>query len=214
MKISILAILLSSTAVFATMASETSPAIYTDFGIQGKQYDIKEENIMDMIKTNVKAFKSDINVQKTIESELLIRSTGKTSLPLCLKDFNKAPEPDYFSVPEDVLNPVGRKVLSKGELIKSKLKSMQILDLCFVDGRNKIVLDNQIISMLKTNPKCTFMVSDESVLDVRKRFENINIFPTSEQYEKRFGVKCYPTIIHMEEDTKQIKQISYEKYKN
>lgn len=201
--------------LFADFKSETTPAIYHDFGIQGKEYKILEKNILDEINYEVKNFKMDpVETKKIVESEIVARSTGKSSLPLCMKDLNLKPVIDYGKFPENVFNPAGRLIFKKGDPIKSELKAGQELDLCFVDGRNDIVLYNQINYMSKLKPDCTFLVSGKSVVPLRLKFENLKIYPTSKVYEDRFSVKCYPSLLHFEKDIKQTHYMSYEQFKN
>jgi hypothetical protein len=201
--------------LFADFKSETTPSVYHDFGVYGKEYKIIEKDILEEINTEVKnyAINSD-ETEKIIKAQIEERSTGLSKLPLCAKDSQLKPEIDYGIVPEDVYNPVGRKILNKGDKIKSEIKNGQSLDLCFVDARNKIVLSNQINSMIKTNPNCIFLVAGKSVIPIRKDFPDYKIFPTSKMQEDRFGIKCYPAVIHMEKDTKQINYMSYDKFKN
>lgn len=201
--------------LFADFKSETTPAVYHDFGVQGKEYKILEKNILEEINYEVKNFKLDpVETKKTVEKEIIARSTGESSLPLCMKDLSLKPVIDYGKFPEDVYNPAGRLIFKKGDPVKSELKAGQELDLCFVDGRNDIVLYNQINYMHKIKPNCTILVSGKSVVPLRKKFEDFNIYPTSKIYEERFGVKCYPAILHFEKDTKEAKYMSYEHFKN
>lgn len=210
-------ILISLLAVnlFADFKTETTPAVYHDFGVHGKEYKILEKDLLEEIEDGVKNFKIDPKeTEKAIKVQIKERSTGISTLPLCIKDSKLKPEFDYGTVPEDIYNPLGRKILSKGQKIKSEIKGGRFLDLCFVDGRNKIVLSNQIKYMKKTNPGCTFLVSGTSVVPLRELFPDDRIYPTNKSQEDRFGVKCYPAILHMEKDTKQFTYMSYDRFKN
>lgn len=199
----------------ATLEELTTPGEYVDFGSFGKEYQIKEKNIMKEIEEKAKAFSFDSKeVQDTIKKQVVEAAFEKTDKPLCLKDKKMAPEIDYATISEDIYNPLGRLIYSKGQKIKAPIKAGQKLDLCFVDSRILPVGQNQINTFLKEYPECTFLVANKNVLLLRKIYPDLKIFPTSQVQEDRFGVECYPATIHMEGETKEITYHSYDKFKN
>lgn len=198
-----------------TLNELTTPTEYIDLGTHGKEYKILENDILVEIETEAKKFSfNSKEVQDTVKKQVIEAAFETTEKPLCVKDIHKMPEIDYASIPENIYNPVGRKIYSKGDKIKAPLKGGQILDLCFIDSRIIEVGKNQINSFIKTNPECTFLVANKNVLSLREIYPSLKIFPTSKSQEDRFNVDCYPAIIHMENDTKETFYHSYDKFKN
>lgn len=188
---------------------------YIDFGVNGRTYPILENDFEEEIKKKVQEFKIDQEeVRKQVIAEVKKAALKTTNLPLCLKDKNMKPEIDYVAVPENVFNPLGRLIYSKGQKLESKIPAGKTLDLCFVDGRNKIATKNQINELSKIYPKCIFLIANENVLYLREEFKDKEIFPTSKPQEDRFGIECYPATVHMELNTKENKYYSYDRFKN
>lgn len=188
---------------------------YIDFGVNGRTYPILENDFEEQMKKNVKDFKiNQEEIETQVISEIKKAALKTTNLPLCLKDKYMKPEIDYVAVPENVFNPLGRLIYSKGQKLESRIPVGKSLDLCFVDGRNKIATKNQINELSKIYPKCIFLVANENVLYLREQFKDKEIFPTSKPQEDRFGVECYPATIHMESNTKENKYYSYDRFKN
>lgn len=193
----------------------TKPGDYNDLGTSGKEYKILEKDILVEINSAAKAFSFDSKeVQETVQKQVMEAAFETTTKPLCIKDKYIKPEIDYSSIPEDIYNPVGRKIYSKGDKVKSPIKAGQSLDLCFIDSRIIEVGKNQINTFSKQYPDCTFLVANKNVLALRKSYPEFKIFPTSKGQEDRFNVECYPAVIHMEKDTRETFYHSYDKFKN
>ena len=172
---------------------------YIDFGIAGKLYDIKEENFFvfyEKEKTKLKKYLSKQYIKKKIEETIKKDSYYKSNKPLCLRDFTVGPVIDYIKAPIDIINPLGRIIIKKGEKIPSKIPNGKTLDLCFVDGKgNKITTINQINYFKNKVPNCIFLVSNYNIMELRKKFPFLNIYASSIMQEKRFSIKCYPVHI-------------------
>lgn len=198
-----------------TLNELTKPGEFIDFGIHGKEYKILENDILEEIKTEAKKFSFDSKeVQDIVQKQVIEAAFETTTKPLCVKDIHKKPEIDYAFIPEDIYNPVGRKIYSKGEKIKAPLKAGQELDLCFIDSRIIEVGKNQINTFVKQYPNCNFLVANKNVLSLRQIYPELKIFPTNKSQEDRFNVDCYPAVIHMEKETKETFYHSYDKFKN
>jgi len=217
-KIIILNLLLIS-SIFAnsySLLKETSPdKSYKDFGVFGKTYPILETPFMDILKKRMEEYKlSQKNIKDQVMNQIKMAAFESTELPLC-KDYSKEkPKEDFITIQMDIINPFGRVIYKKGDKIKSEIKNGKILDLCFIDYRNKIVGKNQINELKKIYPDCMYIVANKNVLSIRKDFPNLDIYPTSKGQEDRFGIKCYPSVVHMEKDTIQKTYYPYEQFKN
>ncbi len=193
----------------------TKPGEYKDLGTSGKEYKILENDILVEINTAAKNFKFDKKeVNDIVQKQVMEAAYKTTDKPLCVKDKYIKPEIDYSTIPEDIYNPVGRKIYSKGEKIKSPIKAGKSLDLCFVDSRILEVGKNQINTFSKQYPECTFLVANKNVLALRNIYPDLKIYPTTKGQEDRFNVECYPAVIHMEKDTRETYFHSYDKFKN
>lgn len=211
-KILLIVCILTSFA-FAEIEEETAPTNYVDLGIHGKLYDIKENDILFQIEQTAKNFKIDQDqIKKDIEAQVAAAANKTTKLPLCDKDEKEPAQTDFYTVPMDIINPMGRLIVKKGDRMRSKLPQGAELNLCFIDARNQISGENQIKSFAKNNPKCLFLVANADVRDLREKFPNLDIYPTSEMQETRFGLKCFPSKLHMEGDQKQFTYYNYESF--
>lgn len=193
----------------------TTPGEFIDFGTHGKEYRILENDILEEINRETKKFAFDSNeVKDIVQKQVIEAAFESTTKPLCVKDTYKKPEIDYAFIPEDIYNPVGRKIYSKGDKIKAPLKAGQVLDLCFIDSRIIEVGKNQINTFIKQYPNCNFLVANKNVLSLRQVYPELKIFPTNKSQEDRFNVECYPAVVHMENETKETFYHSYDKFKN
>jgi len=212
---SLLIVLTTLTLGAQSLSEITKPSPYKDFGKYGKTFPILEKDIEEEIEKQVKNFKYDSsNIQEKITEQVKESAYESTSLSLCLKDNYQKPVIDYATLPEDVINPFGRKIYSKGEKIESNIPSGRELNLCFIDARNMISASNQINFLKKKKEDCLFIVANKNVLALREKFPEEKIFPTSKSQEERFNLKCYPALLHMEKNTIEKNYYSYEQFKN
>ena len=213
MRNKIILVLCFCSFAFAGIEEETTPSDYVDLGIQGRLYEIKEKDILFQIEQTAKNFKIDEKqIRKDIEDQVAAAAKKTTKLPLCDKDVKEEAQTDFYIVPTDIINPMGRLIVKKGDKMRSKLPQGAELNLCFIDARNQISGENQIKSFAKNNPKCLFLVANADVRDLREKFPNLDIYPTSEMQETRFGLKCFPSKLHMEGDQKQFTYYDYESF--
>lgn len=197
----------------ASIEELTKPGNYTDLGIQGKLYEIKEKDILFQIEQTAKNFKIDKKqFRKDLEKQVAKLAKRTTKLPLCEKDKIEEAQVDLYTVPTDIINPAGRIIARKGDKMKSKLPSGAEFDICFIDARNSVSGENQIKSFAKNNPRCLFLIANADVRDLRDKFPELKIYPTSEMQENRFGLKCFPAKAHFEKDTKQFSYYNYESF--
>jgi hypothetical protein len=192
---------------------------YIDFGYQGKTYDIKEKNILEEYEKGLRKIKETYLNKKHIE-KILKKKINKYALfnskkPLCLRDEKIGPEVDWYTVPVDIINPLGRIVLRKGQKIRSTLPKDKTLDLCFIYGKgNYITTINEINYFSKKYPNCLFLVSNYNVLKLRDKFPKLEIYPSSIVQENRFNLKCYPAHLHFYDDKKEYEYFNYNRFKN
>lgn len=171
---------------------------YIDLGKIGKTYPIKEENInLFMQKEIAKYLKENKKeIKKEIEKNIKKLSLYNTKFLFCEKNYESPLKNDYYELPADVINPFGRVVYKKGTKIQAFLPASKTLDICFVSG-NRATVDNQLRYFSTQYPQCLFLVAGVSVLDLRKRYPNLLLYPSSSYYEKRFGLRCYPTVVRL-----------------
>ncbi len=170
---------------------------FEDFGTYGRTYDIKEENFQDILERETKDFFSKYNLKQKVADGVKSASLFKTTRPFCKNSFKKA-DIDYSIIPEDIYSPAGKLLKRKGD--KIVIPTEKPINLCFVDGTNSIALENQIDYFKRITEKtggCYFMVANSPVLDLYEKYQDIDIYPSGEAYENRFGVSCYPTVIQL-----------------
>lgn len=198
----------------------TSLFAYKDFGVDGRLYDIIEEDFMITLKKGIDELQKTFTpeyVQSKIIEEVNKQAFQKSLLPVCQKD-NQFSGINYQYLDTDIINPAGRIVKKKGEAVL--VRSKKPLNICFVSASNKIELINQINYFDKTvkeltgkEEECTYMVSDGNVVDLMKELKK-TFYPTGPQYESRFNVKCYPAFVHIEEDMIYNYEMSIEHFKH
>jgi len=184
-----------------------STASIIDLGKTGHTYPIQEENFYDQIKEAAKKLNiTKEGLEKKIKESVLEQSKGTTDLPFGTK-VKRYSEKNYQILPEDIVNPLGRVYKHKGD--KVLLTTPKPLDLCFVDGKNMKMLINQITYFDKVvkkqsgkNARCTYMVSNRSVLDLNRLYSPRLFYPSKKAYEERFMVKSIPTYIHIYKEMK------------
>lgn len=194
---------------------------YKDFGTEGHLYEIKEKDIMKEIEKEVKDYQAKMNpdeMKRQIEREINKQAFYSSKLPLCEKDSTEK-MPNYQYYQQDIINPAGRVIKKAGDSFI--YRSPKQWNVCFINAKNKIEMINQINYYDKLvkeisggNEECVYMISDRNVLELNKEFEPRSFYPSTEAYEKRFGVKCYPAMIHIEDDMKYNYEMSMEHFKH
>jgi len=224
MKNILIGLLLITTTIFASelnynnsLRIEAKAGPYYDFGVCGKQYDITEPDMYEIIIKGVQEFQSKENLEKLKEQVKEIvkkKATFKTDKQYCSRTYEYPWHDDIYTYKEDIKNPFGRIIKHKGE--KSLVPAIQgERALCFVDGKNWKSLINQVKFMQKeTNGKCIYIVQNRDVRDLWKKFNGYDFYPGSENILERFKVECLPAIIKMKGS--QNKEIFYsiEQFKN
>lgn len=179
-------------------------------GKKGKTYPIKEKDFYSFIQEETSSFlkREKIDLKKEVIKNVKKLSLYNTKFLFCEKNLSKPPKQDYFVLPVNIVNPFGRVVYKKGTKILVSLPKGRTADLCFVAG-NRATVFNQIQTLKKLYPACLFLVADVSVFDVRQKFPNIAVYPSSAYYEKRFRIRCYPTVVHLKGGTIQHREYAY-----
>ena len=195
---------------------EAKPEPYYDFGVQGKEYNITEPDMYEIIMSSVENFKKSeemLNLRKEFIKKVKEKSIFNYSNNFCSKNRSSEWKDDYYTYKQDMRNPFGRIIQKKGDrLLTPAIPGEK--DLCFVDGSNDIVLKNQISFFKKqTKNNCLFVIQNKSVIDIWKKFPNIDIYPGSKALYDRFGVKCIPSIVKMSGSKMKVNQYSIEYFK-
>jgi len=166
-----------------------------DFGIQGALYDIEEKNIYDTLKDSVKKYLSEHNItkeiQNSVEKKLIYRSEKKQ----CSQDtFEKIPFLSKYKT--DIFNPLGRLVYKKNDTLVNNASFPY--DILFVDGNNtsyKKTVSDFVLKTKGLSPiKYTVFVANRNI----RNADFDEIYPSSDDSEAFFHVRCYPTVIHVE----------------
>lgn len=180
---------------------EAKPAQFIDFGVEGKLYDITEPDMYKIIISAAKEWQKKYDkekMKKIIEEQVNERATFiDKDIHLCKNTATGDWKNDYFSFRQDFYNPLGRKVFKKGQkILAPSLPNLK--QVCFIDAGIFAEGVNQIEYFQKlTNGKCLFLVSNRNVRELREKFPTYEIYPSSKQMEKRFGVKCVPAVVNM-----------------
>jgi len=199
-----------------SLRTEAVPSAYYDFGVCGKEYEITEPDMYEIIMKGVEEFNSKENIEK-IKKEVKEIVSKKaifiSNKKYCSDNYSSDWYNDYYEYPEDIYNPFGRIIHKKGELaLTPPIPSEK--NICFVDGKNKISLINQIKYLKKvTNNNCIFSVSNSDVRKLWKDFPGTDFYPGSKKIFQRFNVKCVPSILHMKESKIQNEYFSIEQFK-
>ena len=199
-----------------TLEDATSPAPYLDLGVQGRVYDIVETDFLEDMKSEVAKYKKVLKkeqVNADIERQVEAAANRPTQLPFCKKDEDLGAVQDSFVSPVDIRNPLGRVVVKKGEVVNTTMPSGVKLEICYINYANEAAGENQLNSMVISHPRCLFLVANKDVRDLRKKYPNYEIYPTSTYQEQRFMLNCYPSILTMENNTLHIVNYNYDDFK-
>lgn len=165
-----------------------------DFGVQGKQYPIIEENGIDFIKRRTKEIDKK-KLELELEEKIKKLSVSNVQIPNSNADVNITSD-DIYLAKWDIRDPIsGNVVYNKGSQIPTKMQKGERLELCFVDGHlNKAVINKIIADFGK---KCTYFVNKKNVFDFQKEY-GVKSYPMGGQnleYIERYNVKVLPTKI-------------------
>jgi len=217
MKQIIYVITLISTIVMADkIPSQFKPDIYADFGVEGKQYEIVEDDIYKAILTAAQQFEKDLNtteVKNMVKDQIKERATFNTSLSNCKKTTSTNWEDDYFTFTHDYYNPFGRLVFKKGDKHLAPPVPGE-RHVCFIDGTIKLIANNQIDFFKKQDPNCVFLISNRNVMDFYDKYPKLEIYPASQGFFDRFGIKCIPAMLDFKDVQKRIRYFNIGNFKS
>ena len=209
LKIIIATLILISSTLFSEVV---------ELGIHGHMYDIQEEHFMEEVKRKINDKAKQMNFKKLAKESVMKGSIGKTDLPFG-QELTSYEMDNYQILQHDVLNPAGRVFKKKGE--KLIINTQRPISICFIDGSNKIMFQNQIDYFDKVTKKkygefaeCTYMVSNKSVIELREEYFGRKFYPSQKIYEDRFMVKSIPTYIHMEKTKRQVYTFPIDMFKH
>lgn len=165
-----------------------------DFGVQGKQYPIIEENGIDFIKRRTKEIDKK-KLETELEEKIRKLAVSKVQMPDSKADTNTT-EDDIYLAKWDIRDPVaGEIAYTKGARLPTKMQKSERLELCFVDGHLKKAVVDKIIADF--GKKCTYFVNNKNIFDFQKEY-GVRAYPMGGQnleYIERYGVKVLPTKI-------------------
>ena len=172
-----------------TLAKDTH---YKDFGIDGKLYNIVEENGNDMIDKGLK----DINITQInniLKQEVEESFISHIRLPDSTQTLT-VKQKDLVPARWDVIGLDGTIMAKKGDLILSKIPQGMSFSLCFINGDDpKEILDYVVNEF----GKCVYMVNniDSRAFNKIYGFETYPISKQVKEYLTRFGISKFPTKI-------------------
>ncbi len=186
-------------ALFFMIITTIAIAEVVDFGVQGKQYKIVEEDANELVKKGIK----ELNVTKIVDDvnkQVKEMMVGHQKIPRSFLD-EIITKKDLVPARWDVLNFDGTALYKKGEMITSELPFGTRLDLCFVDGG----LDDKIVKYVVDyyGKNCIYMINETSFVDFGKKY-GVEAYPmggNNVDYTQRFGIKVIPTKITKVADT-------------
>lgn len=179
-------------------------AEFIDFGIQGKQYPIAEENGNDIIQESIKSVNWTM-VEKDLNDKIDKYFYSQESFQDNIFNdeiFRK----DFVLAQHDVFSLDGKLIYRAGDKILSSIPDGAELNLCFIDGSDKKEVIEEIINSFG---ECIYFVNN---IDSR-HFENIygkSAYPIGGQnkiYSERFKITHLPTKITKIKDGLFIKNL-------
>ncbi len=188
-----------------------------DLGKEGHTYSIKEENFYDVLKKDLAPVQKKFTreyIKHKILTELHSKAVGHTNLPFCQKD-RKYIVRNTQELKMDIYKPNGEIWKHKGD--KFTIYNKIPLDICYIAG-NDIEIENQIkffnkLSQQLSHSNCNFIVADRNAFALDKIHKPQIFYPTNKGLEQLYNVKCYPTIIHFQNDKRYVMEINMEQFK-
>jgi len=157
-----------------------------DLGINGKMYEIIEEDANEFIQKRIKKLdipKIEESMHKSFESAGQSNLFIKTSY-----SDEEIKTKDVYLANRDIADYTGKILYREGEAIPTSLSAGQKIELCFVDGSlSKEVLDYIVNDFGKS---CKYIVNKKEVSEFHKLYR-VQAFPMSSQnlsYLDRYGV--------------------------
>jgi len=168
---------------------------YTDLGIHGHTYEIKEQNIKELIERRL--LKLDRNKLKQDYLNAIEKAfTSEISLPPAMRDYTVRYQ-DFVIASYDVPDPAhpNNILYPKGSKIVSSLPEGAVLKMCFVDGSDMDLLHE----VHEEFGECDYLVTKA---DIRKlSFLGNSIYPMNIAYVRRFKIDKLPVRLVMQKDT-------------
>jgi hypothetical protein len=181
-----------------------------DFGIQGKQYPIIEENGIDFIKRRTQEIDKR-GLELKLEEEVKKLATSRVKLPISKADTNTTVD-DIYLAKWDIRDPITQEIIyAKGTRIPTTMQKGAQMELCFIDGGLNSKIVNKIITDFGT--KCTYFVNNIDVFEFQKKY-GVDAYPMGGQnmaYINRYKVKVLPTKITRFLDKKLVKTLDIER---
>ncbi|WP_294961521.1 hypothetical protein [Sulfurimonas sp.] len=169
-----------------------------DFGVQGKQFKIVEENGNELIqkelkKLDYKKIDKDINdsIEKLKTSMYKIKASAVDSIETTK---------DLYKAKWDIKDVDGSVLYTKGDYIPTTLSKGVQLELCFVDGS---LLKGVVDEIVKTfGNKCKYFINKKNI-DLFAKEYGVETYPLGGQnvpYLTRYKIESLPTKIIRIED--------------
>ena len=175
------------------------------FGVQGKVYDVKEDDMLDLIKTRLDEYLANHNVKKTLQKAVQRQFQNNINFPVCKEEksfINKM----EFTVQEDIFFK-GQYIAKKGD--KYKLLERNPLNgyIFFANYNNeddKELLIELINAYKEKNIRINIVNGNlyNAKKDIENKFpelNNINIGKASKLIMQKFNLKCIPVIIQQKD---------------
>jgi hypothetical protein len=166
-----------------------------NLGIVANTYPVKEKSIKVSIKEGV----ADLNVtklKKDIRGSVEELIKAKYALPMSMSEEHYTRQ-NIYTVPMNIVGPEGKVVYKKGERMSVPMPGATEMSLCFVDARYPKLLP----LIADRFGKCIYMIAnnrlDGSYPSLLRNSIDGRLYPVTDLYVKRFGIKVFPTKIRL-----------------
>lgn len=179
-------------------------AFAKDYGIQGKTFEIKEENILDAIKDSIA--KIDIRAFQNKVKQEAIKSINKPkgiSLPQA-KEFRSFIFDPSITLQQDLKDHQGKIFAFKGQKI-NPLKFTTLREkLIFIDGDDDLQVE---YSLSIKEAKQIILVKGEPI-NLNKHHKEMFFFDFNGGLVNRFGIKRLPSVVFQKGEVLEINEIA------
>ena len=189
-------------------------ASVVDFGVQGKEYPIEEEDYRITMQKKLDAIppkKINALLKKNITNSMISNNNigeCKQSKVYSLKD--------YVIAPFDAYDNTGKLLYKQGDKIfVPKNINAPDFSMCIVDGKDEDAMIDDINYLHSLHHDCNFILNNYSVEKFTREFPSVKkVYILNKAVIERFKVNCYPTIIEERKNIITHREISKEEINN
>lgn len=174
-----------------------------DFGVNGKTFEIKEANILEVIKASLTPDKVKEFQEKFKKEAIKSANRPKGIILPKAQEFRSFTFNPSVILQKDLKDHKGQVFAKKGQVL-NPLKHISLSKtLILIDGDNKL----QVEFALNFKGNKQIILTKGEVLNLSKKYDELFFFDFNASIVKKFGIKALPSIVFQNEEVLEINEI-------